>query len=56
MNNENGCPCDRTCCDDPDPGGLSEMNHACSEDEECYEDEHYMTECFNCGSICNCEV
>lgn len=56
MSHINGCPCNKTCCDNPDPGSLSEMSHECLDSKDCYEDEHYMTECGNCGKRCNCEV
>lgn len=52
-----GHPCDKSCCEKPEPGGLQEWecDRGCAPDH-CWCDENWMTECANCGAQCACDV
>lgn len=47
----NGCPCEGTCCDDPD---VVPPPCTCPPEDEC--ECGWCRECRNCGAFCRCEV
>lgn len=53
--NENGCPCARNCCDNPNTDKGGTHSDGCNP-EECWCDENYYVGCTNCGAGCYCEA
>lgn len=49
----NGCPCAKSCCDDPDVVGVE---HDCDETSDDFCEEFCYSQCLNCGAQCGCEV
>ena len=54
VDNDIGCPCEGTCCNDPEVGGI-EWDCQCDPDD-CYCDQNWWLECRNCGACCGCNV
>lgn len=48
-----GCPCGRTCCDDPEPERGHELFCDCGRD---YCDFNWWVRCSSCGAQCGCDV
>ena len=53
MSDRDGCPCNETCCDNPQPYTNHDENCDCN-DSAC--DYNWYTMCRSCGDGCGCEV
>lgn len=50
--NDDGCPCNERCCDEPDTVKPHDCDDACEKICE----ESFTTECLNCGRSCGCDL
>lgn len=48
-----GCPCTKTCCDDPD---VIDIEHDCEAADDEFCDDCCGCACANCGGQCYCDV